>query len=206
MSKGTISLTRGEKILLVLFELASKTRKSIRYENIVVKAFETYPDDFHLKGYPQYPESGDLVHKPLYDYKKKGLIIAGNKMFALTEKGLVAVEKLQEAVSGYSVRNTERVSRDIEKEVSRIARTAGFNLFVNGDSGSIVDTDFYDYLSVTVRSSRSDFIGRFNTMADVVESTKQNSNEIYRKIAEYHVFMTDKFKDIIVYKKDRKNE
>ena len=86
-----VNLSRGEKILLVLYELSGKSRKSIRYEDIVVKAFETYPNDFHLKGYSQYPESGDLVHKPLYDFKKKGLLVAGKKMFALTEKGLVAV-------------------------------------------------------------------------------------------------------------------
>lgn len=127
MDKKQVALSRGEKILLVLYELANKSRKSIRYEDIVVRAFETYPDDFHLKGYPQYPESGDLVHKPLYDYKKKGLVLAGQKMFALTEKGLVAVEKLKGAISGLSVVNTERMSRDIEKKCLESHTLLGLN-------------------------------------------------------------------------------
>lgn len=202
MAKGTVSLSRGEKILLVLFELSGQTRKSIRYEDIVVKAFQTYPDDFHLKGYPQYPESGDLVHKPLYDYKKKGLIVAGNKMFALTEKGLVAVEELKSVISGYKINKTERVTRDIEREVSRISHTPGFALFVKDNADEIVDTDFYDYLGVTVRTSRNDFIGRLNTVSDVVKNTYFNKSEVYKKLAEYHSFMTVKFADIIEYKKE----
>lgn len=202
MDKKQVALSRGEKILLVLYELANKSRKSIRYEDIVVRAFETYPDDFHLKGYPQYPESGDLVHKPLYDYKKKGLVLAGKKMFALTEKGLVAVEKLKGAISGLSVVNTERMSRDIEKEVSRISRTPGFELFIKGDDTQIVDTDFYDYIGVTVRTSRNDFIGRLNTVSDVVKDTYFGKSDIYKELAKYHAFMTEKFKDIIEYRKD----
>jgi len=202
MDKKQVALSRGEKILLVLYELANKSRKSIRYEDIVVRAFETYPDDFHLKGYPQFPESGDLVHKPLYDYKKKGLVLAGKKMFALTEKGLVAVERLKGAISGHSIANTERMSRDIEKEVARISRTPGFELFVNGENESIVDTDFYDYIGVTVRTSRNDFIGRLNTVSDVVKDTYFNKSDVYKELAKYHAFMTDRFKGIIDYRKD----
>lgn len=202
MSKSQVFLSRGEKILLTLYILSGKSRKSIRYEDIVVKAFETYPDDFHLKGYQQYPESGDLVHKPLYDYKKKGLIVAGNKMFALTEKGLVAVEALQNTISGREVANTERVPRDIEKEVSRVTNTPGFGLFLKGEISSIVDTDFYDYLGVTVRTSRNDFIGRLSTLSDVVKNTSSNKNEIFKKMLDYHQLMTTRFSDIIKYKEE----
>lgn len=200
--KEQVSLSRGEKILIVLYELSGKTRKSIRYEDIVVGVFRTYPDDFHLKGYPEYPESGDLVHKPLYDYKKKGLIVAGNKMFALTEKGLVAVERLINAISGRAISSSDRVSRDIEKEVTRITRTPGFELFLEGKSDMIVDTDFYDYLGVTVRTSRSDFLGRLNTVTDVIKNTYFTKSEIYKKIADYHELLTKKFASIIEYRED----
>lgn len=202
MANNQISLSRGEKILYTLYKLSGKSRKSIRYEDIVVKAFETYPDDFHLKGYPQFPESGDLVHKPLYDFKKKGLLVAGNKMFALTEKGLVAAERIESAVTGKTVSNTERVTRDIENEVTRITKTPGFGLFVNGESDNIVDTDFFEYIGVTVRTPKNDFIGRLNTVTDVVKATKDKKNPVFSKLSEYHKFMVGKFGDVIQYKKD----
>lgn len=202
MKNSQVSLSRGEKILLSLYKLSGKSRKSIRYEDIVVEAFKTYPEDFHLKGYPEYPESGDLVHKPLYDYKKKGVVVAGNKMFALTEKGLVAVEKLKDAIAGRSVANTERLTRDIEKEVARVTNTQGFALFLKGEESQLVDTDFYDYLGVTVRTSRNDFIGRLHTLTEVVKSTEGAKNEIFKNLAQYHRLMTVKFADIIKYKEE----
>lgn len=202
MTNNQISLSRSEKILYVLYVISGKSRKSIRYEDIVVKAFEMYPNDFHLKGYPQFPESGDLVHKPLYDFKKKGLLVAGNKMFALTEKGLVASERIESAVTGKTVSNTERVTRDIEKEVGRVSKTPGFALFVNGESDNIVDTDFFEYLGATVRTSRNDFLGRLNTLTDVVKATNGKKNPVYNKLAEYHDFMIKKFDDVIQYKKE----
>jgi len=188
--------------LYVLYMLSGKSRKSVRYEEIVVKVFETYPEDFHLKGYPQYPESGDLVHKPLYSFKKKGLLVAGNKMFSLTEKGLVASERIESAVTGKTVSNTERVTRDIENEVTRVSKTPGFELFFNDDLESIVDTDFFEYLGVTVRTSRNDFIGRLNTVSDVVEATKDMKNPIFSNLSSYHTFMVEKFSDIIKYRKE----
>lgn len=202
MANNQISLSRGEKILYVLFKLSGKSRKSIRYEDIVVKAFEVYPDDFHLKGYPQYPESGDLVHKPLYDFKKKGLLVAGNKMFALTEKGLVAAERIDSAVSGKTVSNTERITRDIEKEVARVSKTPGFALFVGGESDNIVDTDFFEYIGATVRTPRNEFLGRLNTLNDVIKATKDMKNPMFAKLAEYHDFMVAKFEDVVQYKKE----
>ncbi len=200
MSK--VSLSRGEKILLTLYEIANKSRTSIRYEDIVVRVFEKYPDDFHLKGYPQYPESGDLVHKPLYTYKKKGLIVAGNKMFALTEKGLVAAEAIQNAVSGKEVSSTTRITRDVEKELTRISKTPGFKLFVENEADKIVDTDFFEYLGATVRTARNDFIGRLNTVTDAINATKNMENPLYLKLSEYHDLLLEKFNDVIQYKKE----
>lgn len=198
-----VKLSRGEKILIALYELAGKTSKSIRYEDIVVRAYEKYPDDFHLKGYPQYPESGDLVHKPLYDYKKKGLIVSGNKMFALTDKGVVSVEKLVEVIDGKRVLNTDRFTRDVEKEVNRAIKSAGFVLFIEGKGEKVNDTDFLNYLGVTVRSTKSEFLGRLKTMDDVIKIVASIDNTRYMKLAEYNSFLNEKFESIITYKTEK---
>lgn len=197
--KTNVILSRGEKILISLYELSGKSKKSIRFEDIVVAAYKKFPQDFTLKGYPQYPDSGDLVHKPLYDYKKKGLIQAGNKMFALTEKGLVAVEELQKAISGKKIKETSRLPRDVEKETNRIIKTQSFRLFVEGNS-NLLDTDFYDYLGVTVRTGRNDFKGRLRTVEDAIKAVNKEKDPIYKKLSEYHQFMMGKFKDIVDYK------
>ena len=58
-------MERPQKILLTMLELSGGTTKSLKYEDIVVGAFKKFPDEFALRGYPEYPDSSD-IHKPLY--------------------------------------------------------------------------------------------------------------------------------------------
>lgn len=197
-----VSLSQAEKVLLALYELSKGTKESIRYEEIVVSVFKMFPADFHLKGFPEYPDSGDIVHKKLYDFRKQGLVQAGNKMFALTDKGLVAAERLKKAIKGLNVHETSRLSRDIDKEVGRITNTAGFNLFVSGEKESIVDTDFFEYLGTAVRTGRNDFIGRLKTIEDVIKSVSGRSEPIYKKLTEYNDYMVGRFESVIIYKRE----
>src|SRR2546428_11317269 len=92
--------------------LSGGTSKPLRYEDIVVKAFQMFPQDFALRGYPQYPDSSD-IHKPLYGpLKRAGYVLAGNKQFRLTQKGL---ERATELVSANEKRSTDsgiRLTRD----------------------------------------------------------------------------------------------
>ncbi len=59
------TLSKPQKLLAVMFDLCKGEPKALQYEDIVVTAFTRYPEDFQLRGYPQYPDSSD-IHKPLY--------------------------------------------------------------------------------------------------------------------------------------------
>jgi hypothetical protein len=72
------ALSKPQRILAVMFDLSNGKPKALPYEDIVVAAFKRYPEDFQLRGYPQYPDSSD-IHKPLYEMKRAGLIRAANK-------------------------------------------------------------------------------------------------------------------------------
>ena len=96
-----IRLTRPQKILLTLYELSGGTNKQIRFEDIAVTAFRNFNADFQLKGYPEYPDTGDIIHKPLYsELKKNGYVLSGNKYFSLTPKGIAYAGKLRYGHSG----------------------------------------------------------------------------------------------------------
>ena len=87
------ALSRPQKILAVMFELCHGDATALQYEDIVVAVFKRYPEDFQLRGYPQYPDSSD-VHKPLYEMKQQGLIRSANKTFELTPRGLEVASSL----------------------------------------------------------------------------------------------------------------
>src|SRR3989344_143662 len=162
MKKQNISvdLSRADKLLITMYEMSEGEIKSLRFEDIVVSAFKKYPDDFHLRGYEEFPDSGDLVHKPLYDFRKSGLVEAGNKVFTLTSRGLSTAEALIKKLSGREVTKEGRLSAFAEKEIVRIEGLESFKLFLNNEKDKILDMDFFAFLGVTVRTPKNDFIGR----------------------------------------------
>ena len=51
------TLTKPQKILAIMYELCKGAPQALLYEDIVVAAFKKYPEDFQLRGYPEYPDS-----------------------------------------------------------------------------------------------------------------------------------------------------
>jgi len=193
-----MNLTRSQKILLTLFELSSGTNKKIRFEDIAVKAFNKYKSDFQLRGYPDHPDTGDIVHKPLYsELKKHGYVLSGNKYFSLTPKGIQYAKTLlkQDEKLGTTDNTYVKYTMDQQREIERIRDSAAFKLFYEGKKDEILDIDFYSYLGVSVRTSKFDFLGRLATVEDAIEATKNKSVLLYKQIMDCHVFLKNKFKE-----------
>lgn len=199
MKTNLHDLSKGEKILVFLYDFGNGNAVKVRYEDIVVGLFKKYPHDFHLKGYPEYPDTGDLIHKPLYDFKKKGYINAANKIFSLTERGLELAQSLSGKNSNFE-NVTDRLSRSTETEVTRVKNLEGFSLFMGGKKDKLSDNDLYSYLGVTVRTQKNAFVGRLETMNAVMEEIRnQDRSDLYKSLLEYHEFLISKHKDIIEF-------
>jgi hypothetical protein len=193
------NLSRAEKIMLAIYEISAGKKSNLKYEDIVVSVFKKFPEDFHLRGYKEYPDTGDLVHKPLYDFRKKGFLEANNKIFSLTDRGLAHAEQLAAAIKGKDVTSSGRLSRFAGKEISRIVSSEAFTLFLNGGKDKITDTDFYNYLAVTPRTARNDFLGRLETVESAVGELKEQKKSIMpeKVVPDYHFYMINKFNSIV---------
>src|SRR5258708_39436702 len=107
---------RPEKILVAMHQLARGNTEFLKCEDIVVEAFRMFPDEFALRGHPEYPDSSD-VHKPLYGVlKRHGLVRAAEKRFCLTPRGVEVAERLREraGASLNEIRDPERLTRDVQ--------------------------------------------------------------------------------------------
>jgi hypothetical protein len=193
---------RPEKILVAMHELSKGTTRPLKYEDIVVAAFQAFPDEFALRGYPQYPDSSD-IHKPLYGVlKRQGLIRSANKTFALTPRGVEEASRLA-AIAGRVVdkaRSADRMSRDVQVEVDRMLGSEAFKLFANGQQQRILDTDFYHFLGCTVRTPRNDFLGRLHATEAAVEASsklEQPSAEAARELVQVWKLLQKRFADLI---------
>ena len=168
------SRERPEKILVAMFDLSSGTTKPLKYEDIVMRAFTMFPDEFALRGYPKHPDSSD-IHKPLYGpLKRDGFIRSANKTFALTAQGVERGRALTQGAGKKlgEERDATRMTRDVEAEVRRMLGSDAFRLFGESRPERILDTDFYAFLGCTVRTPRNDFLGRLATTRSAVEIAK----------------------------------
>lgn len=186
-------LSNREKLLCVIYEMLSGKKGSLKYEDISVKAFKRYPNEFQLRGYPKYPDT-EHTSKRIYDLRKEGLIKVRNKFVTLTEKGITYAKQIIKTQSKPQ-KLQHKLSRDILSEIDRIRNTDVFQLFATDKRDQIVDTDFFAYLGTTVRTERTDFKARIKTIQDVIETIKTNNE--YKPIVDLHNYLFERFKDII---------
>jgi hypothetical protein len=184
------TFSKAQKILAVMFELTGGQSKPLHYEDIVVFAFRKHPQDFQLRGYPEYPDSSDL-HKPLYAMKRDGLVrSASDKSFILTARGL----EVARDVIGAAETPRDRLTKQEEKETKRITKSPAFELFQSGHAAKILDTDFYDYLGASVRTPKGDFLGRLAIVQEAVDAHREKINDrLSEVLSALHQWMIDHF-------------
>jgi len=201
-------LTRSQKILVSMFRLSKGTGKQIRFEDIAVTAYLSFPADFQLRGYPQYPDTGDIIHKPLYsELKKSGYVLSGNKYFSLTDKGIEYAKQLLNVPESNTPVGKEasiKFTADQQKELDRLKNSEAVELFLSGKKEEILDIDFYSYLGVTVRTNKYDFLGRLHTVEDAINATKGKSEKLYENLDKCHAYLLDRFKENIDFVRNSK--
>lgn len=192
MKMSDENLSKKDKVLITLLRMSRGKRSTLKYEDIIVNLFKTYPQDFHLRGYPEYP---DTSNQAFYSLRKDGLIQVRSKFVALTGKGMITAKQIIRGKSKVPQKSSQKLSRDILSEVDRIKNTDAFRLFVTDKKDQLVDTDFFAYLGTTVRTERTDFKARIKTIEDLIKTIKDNAE--YKIIVDLHDYLFERFKDII---------
>ena len=196
-----INLTKQEKIILVLSEISGLNKKNIKFEDIVVALYKKFPEDFHLKGHKNYPDSGDSVKRALYTLRDRGFLSVNNMIFKMTDKGIDVGKKIVDDTNGIKIVEKDNLDRYILNEINRIKKLEGFLFFLSGTKENILDTDFYNYLGVTARTEKPDFLGRLGVLKESMEEIGNHIKQepLYGKIVAYHKYLISKFGNIIEY-------
>jgi hypothetical protein len=202
------SLTERErKIVEALYRLSADGPRTVTYEDIVVKAWQLYPDDFGLRGYAdQYPDASD-IHKPLYNKLKSGGWVKtgphGQKMFRLTQSGweraqqLLASDSTDKAAYG-------RISRASLREIRHMERTDAAQLYVAGRLDEILDTDFFAFYRTTVRAKPQEFEGRLAEVRAALDEAIRVGIEGSEALDEVDRYLRDRFSSEINVMTERK--
>ena len=158
-------------ILVAMSVVSDGTTRLCAYEDIVVRAWQLFPQEFGLRGYVDlYPDASDL-HKPLYGpLKRDGYVRVQNKKFGLTDSGLAVAQEITQPPADESPDGKGRVRRDQLIEIEKLCKKAAVGLVQQGPSEELLDTDLYDFYSVTVRTKPADFAGRIATVDRAIDA------------------------------------
>jgi hypothetical protein len=156
---------RVELVLLALYHLGPE--KTHSYEDIVVSAFKHFPNDFAMRGYPEYPDSSD-VHVPLYkELKSAGyVVVVPNKRFRLTSAGFERARMRLAEAGGTDTQAAGRARRATTMELRRLAGTEAARRFAENKMDSVLDTDFHEFFGTSVRTDDREFLGRLNQVKE----------------------------------------
>tara|TARA_B100001057_G_C22759992_1_gene915370 strand:- start:90 stop:788 length:699 start_codon:yes stop_codon:yes gene_type:complete len=108
-------LTAAEKVLISCYDLY-KSNTTFSAEDLTVKCWENYPEDFSLRGYNQYPNSNAVL---LHLMNKNGALLKNGwinkvqkKIYSITDTGIAHVTK-----------NLIKIVKTPKKNVSRSLET-----------------------------------------------------------------------------------
>lgn len=138
-------LTLADKVLVAMYRASEGTTAKIPYEELVLKAWQEFPESFSLRNYPQYPDASD-IHKRLYQtLKPAGLVESlGNKTFRLTDDGIQTAEEIMDRVGSGGVDRSaglERLSRAEAAFLRHALQSQSLSLYRQGKSETLVDYD-----------------------------------------------------------------
>ena len=194
---------RPRKILEALFSLSPDGPHLVTYEDIVVKAWELYPDDFGLRGYSdQYPDSSD-IHVPLYkELKSGGLVATGptrQKKFQLTAAGWDVARSL--FGSGEKAAETSgRLSRSASEELRHLERATATLLYLDGQQEEVLDSDFFAFYRTSVRAPNREFESRLAQTRRAIDEAVEKKDSRAAPLHALDEFLREKFADIIELK------
>lgn len=76
-------------------------------------------------------------------------------------------------------------------EIEKLSRTAAFKLYMEGKHDDILDTDFYSYLGVNVRTNKNDFLGKLNSLSEIlVSACKLDPSPLHSKESRQNKLIT----------------
>ena len=198
------NLNKSEMILVALYKLYQQKNTRITLEDVAVKAWELYPKDFCMRGYPQFPN----VDIPKYITKllDRGLVTGSVASYKITPKGVEQAEILAKGKQDQKGRDSKEQPRHIKTEISRLVSSKVFKYYIKDKEIDFVQSDLFDFLGTSPRSFTSKdrtFNERYNTVVKEVipfcKKIKNNDNDA-KIILELWKKLSEKFGDILARK------
>jgi len=162
--------TVAEKLLVAAAQISGSGRDAFTAEDLVVAAWQLFPDTFGLQGYAhQYPDSNRVLTYIMGSTKGlagSGLTErVGEKTYRLTSAGLAAASAL---AGGADDEQRAALDRRLMSEVARLAETKALQKFQEGRRETITERDALKFLAVSARSEGNKVRARLSDVEQAI--------------------------------------
>ena len=193
-----VKLSKSDKILLAMvsYQENNGSSKKMSVEDVAVKAWKLFEDDFSLRGYPNYPNAD--IQKYITKLFDESWVKGGVQNYLVTSKGLERAGRLD---SKYKKSSSSRnVRREVEQEVSRIQKLKLLKEYEKNASINLRIPDFLKFLGTTSQilraKDRNLFKTRFKLIdEDVMRFIEEEEVSKSKQIIELWDKLKSKFKE-----------
>lgn len=175
----TENLTVAEKLLAAALSLDAGERRSFTAEQLVVAAWEHYPDAFGLRGIldedgtPRHPDSNRVFaeimgNKPL---RRDGYLDkVGKKTYQLTEAGRLRAAAVRGVQPDEGPRRA--LSRNLQNDLRRVYRSRAAAKCRDGHPENTTFNDACGFWGISPRSSANDLKAKLAHTGAVIEAAR----------------------------------
>ena len=190
--------SKAARILYVMLLLIEKGNIKLKFEDIVVRSFELFPDVFRLGKYKNLPDSHKVNRSIYTDLKPRGLIKTyGTGYYELTPIGYNIAKTFK--------MNKEKIIRFEEKKyekekvqiLKRLLNSQAYKMYMNREQESIVDSDFFNFYRISIRMKKNDFLNNIELICKTIKEAKGKGIEGSRSLLELNNFLINRYSKII---------
>lgn len=161
--------SRAEKLLIAAASLAAEGKETFTAEDLVVKAWLLFREDFSLKGYDDHPDS-NLVLIQVMGTKaplitRGWLEKVGAKQYRLTSKGLYDLQNLDRSEATPQI----RIPRSLEESLGPLLISAAYDLWKDSRRDDITFYQFCRFVGLSAGDKWQKVLGRVEQVQYVVE-------------------------------------
>lgn len=201
MQDLTPLLKQQDMILISFYRVSGASTNKVPYEELILQLWHDFPETFSLRNHPEHPDASD-VHKKLYNgpLKDEGLIISlGNKVFRLTDKGIVRSSEILTAsettisTSQPTKQEKTRLGRDAISFIKHAKSSRAFATWLARDHHMMVDYDARVFFQFSTGTNLDDRRLKVNFAIEAIQNAKNIGIEGSDDLANLANFLIDRF-------------
>jgi hypothetical protein len=190
-------LSQAKLVLLAIYRVSAKTGNRVPFEELVVKAWQDFPEHFSLRNHPEYPDSYKIYNR-LYTtlITQRWVVSLHKQVYRLTEKGLELAKNLNlregKEDPGETVENII-FSRDEEEFFQKAVQSRAFATWKKNKGKDLIDFDVRVFFQFSTGTPIKERKRKVATAEDAIEKAVAQKLPQADELMKLYKFLVERF-------------